>query len=140
MISFELIDVQDGRLVCFDRMMFAGKPFALTLTKKKLQALGIDVSKPLEPADLNGLQCWVSVEYGEPNDKGRSYLQPSMRASGAAFGYWPDSPEHPLADPSQAATLMAAPKEPARSGRASWPAGITKASDLPVDHPDYAPF
>lgn len=137
MISFELIEVSTDRLVCYDRMMFAGKPFALTLTKRKLKALGIDITKPLEATDLNGLRCWVSVAYGKPNAKGRSYLEPNFSAEGSAFGYYPDG-EHPLADPSQAATLLV--EEPPRAGRASWPAGITKATDLPKDHPDYAPF
>lgn len=137
MIKFALFDVQDDRRVCFDRLMFAGKPFALHITKKKLHALGIDMSKQLHASDLNHVRCWVSVVLGKPNEKGRRYLEADFNAEGSAFGYWPDSSEHPLADPSQAATLVS---EPARSGRASWPAGVTREQDLPPDHPDYCAF
>lgn len=142
MITFELLDVEDRRRLCFDRMMLEGKPFALTMTKNKLKALGVDLSKPLDPASLNGLRCWVAVAYGKENDKGQAYLEPNMKAKGTKFGYYEGEPQAEPVDESQASNLFVG-KQPAplpRGQTAPWPAGVTKATDLPEDHPDFNPF
>ncbi len=105
MVNLDIVEVNDRSRLCFDRLMLEGKPFALTMTKKKLQALGVDVSKPLDPMVLVGRRFWLSLEWGEPNEKGRTYLEPNFKAKDSAFGYYPDG-ERPGADESQASNLF----------------------------------
>lgn len=105
MVNLDIVEATDRRRICYDRLMLQGKPFALTMTKKKLQALGVDVSKPLDPDSLVGRRFWLAVNWGEPNDKGRVYLEPDFKAPDSAFGYYPDG-ERPGADESQASNLF----------------------------------
>lgn len=140
MFNIQLVDVQDGRTVCFDRLMLPpGADFPMAMTKAKMQVLGLPLSRAVQESEFKGLRCWVNVDWGKPNKDGDVYLEPSGKRGAGKFGYYPDG-EHPLTDSSQGASLLSEPIEPPRAGRASWPAGITKATDLPKDHPDYAPF
>lgn len=130
MLNLTLVDFDTGKTVCFDRLMLEGKEFALTLTKNKLKTLGVSTSGPLDTRDIKGRAAWIAVVYGEPNDRGRSYLQVDIGAPGSKFGYWPDSPECPIAiDESQAVNLFGEREQV-----------DVDPTTLPVDHPDYRPF
>lgn len=67
-------DVADGKIICRDRLMLAGKPFALKLTREKLKALGYSKAT-LDVFELVGLRVRICVKLGSENDKGKRYLE-----------------------------------------------------------------
>jgi len=73
-VALTLVDVEDGKQLCFDNLNLVGKPTALAMTKSKLKALGYTASS-LEPTSLVGLRVRVWLKLGDANDKGKRYLE-----------------------------------------------------------------
>lgn len=73
-VALTLIDVEDGKQLCFDNLNLVGKPTALAMTKSKLKALGYTASS-LEPSALLGLRVRVWIKLGKANDEGKRYLE-----------------------------------------------------------------
>ena len=83
------------------------------MAKSRLKALGVPMDKPFEPQSLVGRRCWVAIRYGKPNEKGDSYMEIDTGFKGSKAGYWPDSPESPVTDQSQGASVFEAdPEDP----------------------------
>lgn len=115
MLTIQLIDTIDGWKLCKDRIMMrfvpgydeSKKESALGMAKSRLKALGVPLDKPFDPQSLVGRRCWVAIRYGEPNERGDSYMEIDTRFKGSKAGYWPDSPECPVEiDESQATNLF----------------------------------
>ena len=62
-------------VLCFDKLFMAGKPTALSLTKRRLKALGfLEGSKPTAD-DFRGRRVWIALIKGKARDNGKRFLE-----------------------------------------------------------------
>lgn len=133
--DIQLVDIQDGQTICFDRIMLAirpgGHPFPMTMTKAKFQALGVPLDREVDASEIVGRRCWVVVDWGKEDPKtGNCWLEPSGKKNKSKFGYFPDSNECPLnVDESQATSLFGP------SDRS-----MSKPDNLKPGDPGFVPF